>query len=94
MLDLAKHSEFILGNVHTNFIEDNYDSLFKSKVLVDKLQLIQAVLAVILNDTIETISLAKNGNDRFNPFVVEVGFRPNYQYTRDVKLKYHDKGKD
>ncbi|RZC41029.1 methylcrotonoyl-CoA carboxylase subunit alpha, mitochondrial, partial [Asbolus verrucosus] len=87
LLDLAKHSEFMSGNVHTNFIKDNYESLFTAKTRTDT-QVIQAALAVVLKDELTDIRNAVERRDQFNPFIVESGFRPNYQLMRDIKLKF------
>lgn len=90
MLDLAKHPEFIAGNVHTNFIRDNNDTLFMKEEITD-VQLIQGALTLILTDDIVEKDNALKDNNRFNPFVVETGFRVNYLYQKDVKLKFNEK---
>lgn len=89
LLDLARHPEFVAANVHTNFIRDHNDTLFQ----VDKLsseQIIQAALGVILTEDMEEISKAINKKDHYNPFIIESGFRPNYNYIRSIKLKRKD----
>ncbi|CAH0556999.1 unnamed protein product [Brassicogethes aeneus] len=89
LLDLAKHKEFEAGNVHTNFIEDYYDSLFSDDTPSDTL-IIQGALATILQDKSNNVSEAVRNNDAYNPFVVESAFRVNYNLVKDVKLKFKD----
>ncbi|XP_044266333.1 methylcrotonoyl-CoA carboxylase subunit alpha, mitochondrial [Tribolium madens] len=92
LLDLVRHPEFISGNVHTNFITENNDSLFKNKT-VTQTQLIQAALSVVLEDELLDIKNAMSRKDQFNPFVVESGFRINHNLVRDVKMKFKDEEK-
>ncbi|KAJ3662538.1 hypothetical protein Zmor_006883 [Zophobas morio] len=92
LLDLARHPEFISGNVHTNFIKENNDSLFKTKT-ASETQLIQAALGVILQDEVTDIRNAVNRKDQFNPFIVESGFRINHQFNRDIKLEFKNEEK-
>lgn len=91
LLDLASHPEFASGNVHTNFIRDHYDTLFKSKAL-DDVTLVQAALAVVLKDKSEEFDRAVEENNQFNPFIVEAAFRVNYEHERKIKLKFKDQG--
>lgn len=91
LLDLANHQEFKAGNVHTNFIRDNYDTLFKSRIPT-KENLIQASVALILSDKALEMELALKRQDTFNPFVLESNFRINYLYTRKITFKYQDQG--
>jgi 3-methylcrotonyl-CoA carboxylase alpha subunit len=87
LLDLARHPEFMSGNVHTNFIEENRDTLFKIKT-ASETQLVQAALGVVLRDELTDIGKAVDRKDQFNPFVVESGFRLNYHFDRDIKLRF------
>lgn len=89
LLDLARHPEFVAANVHTNFIRDYNDTLFRADA-VTSTQLTQAALAVILTEEMEAISKAINKRDHYNPFIVESGFRPNYNYVRSMKMKRKD----
>lgn len=91
LLDLASHPEFVSGNVHTNFIKENHNSLFLTKS-VDEIQKIQAALGVILLDELNDIGDAVKRKDQFNPFIVESCFRINYHHQRDIKLKFNDEG--
>ncbi|EFA03540.1 methylcrotonoyl-CoA carboxylase subunit alpha, mitochondrial [Tribolium castaneum] len=92
LLDLVRHPEFISGNVHTNFIKENNDSLFKNKT-VTPTQITQAALSVVLKDELLDMKNAMGRNDQFNPFVVESGFRINHNLIRDVKMKFKDEEK-
>ena len=91
LLDLSSHEEFVKGNVHTNFIRDQYDTLFRDEILSDR-KLAQAALAVVLTDEADVLQRAAEENDTFNPFVVESGFRINHALQRVIKLKYKDNG--
>lgn len=91
MLDLSKHPEFVAGNVHTNFIRDHNDSLFREETLEDS-QLANAALAVVLTDEMDLLKEAIDKSDHYNPFVVESGFRVNHKFIRDIKLKHKDQG--
>ena len=77
--------------MHTNFIKENNDSLFKTKT-ASETQLIQAALGVILQDEVTDIRNAVNRKDQFNPFIVESGFRINHQFNRDIKLEFKNEG--
>ncbi|KAJ8934193.1 hypothetical protein NQ314_013510 [Rhamnusium bicolor] len=90
LLDLAKHPEFMAGNVHTNFIRDHYDSLFRDDT-PNEILLIQASLTMILTDRIAEINEAVSRDDQYNPFVVESTFRINHEHSRNIKLKFKDK---
>lgn len=90
-MDLAGHPEFVSGNVHTNFIRDHYDTLFKNDSL-DDITSIQAVLAILLKDKFEEFSRAEKNNNQYNPFIVEAAYRVNYEHERKIKLKLKDQG--
>lgn len=91
LLDLANHPEFQAGNVHTNFIRDHYNSLFKDDSPRET-HLIQAAIATILKDREEDMKEARKRNDIYNPFIVESNFRINYTHDRIIRLKYKEKG--
>lgn len=93
LLDLSKHPEFVAGNVHTNFIRDHNESLFREEKL-SSIQLANAALAVVLTDEMDLLKEAIAENDHYNPFVVESGFRVNHRFIRDIKLKYKEEGLD
>lgn len=90
LIDLTKNKEFFKGNVHTNFINDNYADLFKEEKPTEG-ELIQAALATVLLDELDDIKQAVNTNDQFNPFIAETCFRVNYQHSRDIKFRYGER---
>lgn len=90
-MDLSGHPEFVAGNVHTNFIRDHNDSLFRDEKL-SEVQIVNAALAVVLTDEMAMLKSAISANDQYNPFVVESGFRVNHRYIRDIKLKHKENG--
>lgn len=92
LLDLANHPEFQAGNVHTNFIPDYYDTLFRDDTPSND-NLIQASVASVLweKSLEETESISRK--DCYNPFVVESNYRINHKHSRDIKFLLKDKGK-
>lgn len=92
LLDLAGHPEFAFGNVHTNFIRDHYDSLFRT-VLLDDTTIVQAVLALVLKDKSEELETAVEISNQYNPFIVEASYRVNYEHQRTILLKFKDQGR-
>lgn len=88
LLDLCKHPEFAAGNVHTNFIKDHNHELFiESKP--SETVLAQAAVASALTDELNDISQAISNEDQWNPFVIESGFRINYNLERIFKFTYN-----
>ncbi|CAG9825447.1 unnamed protein product [Phaedon cochleariae] len=87
LLDLARHPEFAAGNVHTNFINDHHDSLFRDES-PSEIQLIQATMAVVLTDQAEEVERAVARRDRHNPFTVESNFRSDVS-TKAMKQLVH-----
>lgn len=85
LLDLSRHPEFVSGNVHTNFIKDHNSDLFVDNKVSDSI-LIQAAIATALTDELHDISDALEKDDQFNPFVVESGYRVNYNLERTMKF--------
>ncbi|XP_050306869.1 methylcrotonoyl-CoA carboxylase subunit alpha, mitochondrial isoform X2 [Anthonomus grandis grandis] len=82
LLNLSGHPEFKSGNVHTNFIRDHHDSLFRDETPCDN-NIIQASMALILwEQSLEGARVI----DRYNPFIVENNFRINHLNVREVKL--------
>lgn len=92
LINLVKNEEFILGNVHTNFINENFNSLFKDEYPTEN-ELMQAALAIVLSDELEEVKKAIERRDQFNPFIVEAGFRVNHRLCRTLKLRYVDKSR-
>ncbi|ERL91780.1 hypothetical protein D910_09106, partial [Dendroctonus ponderosae] len=89
LLKLANHPEFQAGNVHTNFIKDQSDSLFEEDALANE-DLIQAALSMVILDRNSEEDKARKLNDAYNPFVVEPNFRVNYEHLRNIKLRFRD----
>lgn len=85
-----KNEEFILGNVHTNFINENFNALFKDEYPTEN-ELMQAALAMVLTDELAEVKKAIKRRDQFNPFIVEAGFRVNHRLCTNLKLRYVDK---
>ncbi|XP_011050854.1 PREDICTED: methylcrotonoyl-CoA carboxylase subunit alpha, mitochondrial isoform X2 [Acromyrmex echinatior] len=75
--DLCKHSKFQSGEVHTGFIEENFEQLFPKLHISNKI-LIQGTLASILYEDIESLSTSLETKDPFTPFAVETGLRLNH----------------
>lgn len=85
LISLASHPEFQLGNVHTGFISQHFDSLFQP-VKIDKDGLIKAAIALIQNELQATICNSA-GPD---PFVLTTNSRFNYTFIRKYKLKFNN----
>ncbi|XP_022912836.2 methylcrotonoyl-CoA carboxylase subunit alpha, mitochondrial [Onthophagus taurus] len=91
LLDLSRHPEFMAGNVHTNFIRDHNDTLFKKDREIKETTIFGAALSIILTDELKLKEEANQKNDNFNPFVVESGFRVNHDLSKTIKLKQKEK---
>lgn len=87
MIDLARHEHFQLGDVHTGFIQQHYDSLFPNLKASDSL-LTQAAIAVVLNDHNAALINALNSG---NTGSLETNFRVNQNFTRNLSLKFDGK---
>ncbi|KYM83784.1 Methylcrotonoyl-CoA carboxylase subunit alpha, mitochondrial [Atta colombica] len=79
--DLCEHSKFQSGEVHTGFIEENFEQLFPKLHTSNKI-LIQGTLASILYEDIESLSTSLETKDPFTPFAVETGLRLNHVLKR------------
>lgn len=90
LVDLTKNEEFLRGNVHTNFIKENFESLFQEQTPSDN-ELIQAALATVLTEELDVVKDAIRNSDQFNPFIAEAGFRVNYKYCRDLEFRYGER---
>lgn len=83
-MDLANHPEFRAANVHTGFIEEQFDTLFPP-MKVHEIELCQAAVALILNE----LNAAKINSIRKNdPFVAASGLRLNHDLIRQFNLKF------
>ncbi|XP_020288433.1 methylcrotonoyl-CoA carboxylase subunit alpha, mitochondrial [Pseudomyrmex gracilis] len=74
---LCVHSKFVNGEVHTGFIEENFEELFP-KLQISNDVLIQGALATILHDNANSLSMSLETKDPFSPFAVEIGLRLNH----------------
>ncbi|CAL1679728.1 unnamed protein product [Lasius platythorax] len=75
--DLCVHPKFQNGEVHTGFIEENFEQLFP-KLCIPNQVLIQGALACILYEDVDSLSASLETKDPFSPFAVETGFRLNH----------------
>ncbi|GAB1863848.1 Methylcrotonoyl-CoA carboxylase subunit alpha, mitochondrial [Camponotus japonicus] len=75
--DLCVHPKFQNGEVHTGFIEENFEQLFP-KLHVPNSVLIQAALAWILHEDVDSLSASLETKDPFSPFAMETGLRLNH----------------
>ena len=83
--DLSSHPQFHDGDVHTGFIEENFDSLFPILHVPSEV-LVQGTLAVILNEELEAMKKALNSEDPLSPFATETGFRINHILAKKFKF--------
>ncbi|XP_032578614.1 methylcrotonoyl-CoA carboxylase subunit alpha, mitochondrial [Drosophila sechellia] len=87
LIDLASHPEFQLANVHTGFIDEQFDTLFPP-IVISPQQVSQAALALVLN---ELQAAFRNGNKDFDPFAATPNARLNYSLVRRYHLKANEK---
>lgn len=79
--DLCAHPKFQSGEVHTGFIEENFEQLFPKLQTSSKI-LIQGTLTSILYEDMESLSVSLETKDPFTPFVLETGLRLNHVLHR------------
>lgn len=79
--DLCTHPKFQSGQVHTGFIEENFEQLFP-KLQTPNNILIQGTLASALYEDMESLSTSLETKDPFTPFAVETGLRLNHLLNR------------
>ncbi|KAL9891233.1 methylcrotonoyl-CoA carboxylase 1 isoform 1-T1 [Glossina fuscipes fuscipes] len=87
LIDLANHSEFRAGNVHTGFIDQHFDTLFPPMKINDT-DLCKAALSLLLN---ELQAFQCNNLSRNDPFCFSPNLRLNYELTRQYQLKIDEK---
>lgn len=75
--DLCVHPKFQSGQVHTGFIEENFEQLFP-KLHTSNEVLIQGALASILLQEMNTLIASLDTQDPFSPFAIETGIRINH----------------
>ncbi|XP_022088008.1 methylcrotonoyl-CoA carboxylase subunit alpha, mitochondrial-like [Acanthaster planci] len=88
--DLAKHPEFIQGNVHTGFIPQYEDQLFSRKGALNRLTLCQAAMALILFEQQKGQNEAVASGDPFSPFSMGSGIRVNENLIRRIAFTDKD----
>lgn len=86
LIDLAAHPEFQMGNVHTGFIDQHFDTLFQPIEIKDE-QLCKAATALVLNET-QVFGRNASKNDPFNATQNE---RLNYSLIKSYQLKANEK---
>jgi 3-methylcrotonyl-CoA carboxylase alpha subunit len=79
--DLCAHPKFQNGEVHTGFIEENFEQLFP-KIQTSNRILIQGALASILYEDMESLRTSLETKDPLTPFAVETGLRLNHVLNR------------
>lgn len=84
--DICTHPKFRNGDVHTGFIEENYDALFP-KIEVPKRVLAEGALGLILNAEMDSLKTAIKSNDVYNPFALETGLRVNHVLNRRIDFE-------
>uniref|UniRef100_A0A8D0EFQ6 Methylcrotonoyl-CoA carboxylase subunit alpha, mitochondrial n=1 Tax=Salvator merianae TaxID=96440 RepID=A0A8D0EFQ6_SALMN len=86
LLNLSGHPEFEAGNVHTSFIPQHHDELFRPKGALSEMTLCQAALGLILREKMMTDTFKINSEDKFSPFASSSGRRINILHTRNLTL--------
>ncbi|XP_032674676.1 methylcrotonoyl-CoA carboxylase subunit alpha, mitochondrial isoform X2 [Odontomachus brunneus] len=75
--DLCVHPKFQNGLVHTDFIKENFAQLFPKLHIPNEI-LVQAALASILHEEMNSLNTSIETKDPFSPFAVETGLRLNH----------------
>lgn len=83
--DLSTHPKFQNGDVHTGFIEENYDSLFPTLQVPNEV-LAQGTLGIILGEELEAMRKAMDSEDPLSPFATETGLRLNHALVRKFQF--------
>ncbi|OXU24234.1 hypothetical protein TSAR_001328 [Trichomalopsis sarcophagae] len=84
--DICAHPKFRNGDVHTGFIEENYDALFP-KIEVPKRVLAEGALGLILCAELDALKTAAKSSDVYNPFALETGLRVNHVLNRRIDFE-------
>ncbi|XP_060553630.1 methylcrotonoyl-CoA carboxylase subunit alpha, mitochondrial-like [Ruditapes philippinarum] len=85
LTDLAKHPEFMKGNVHTDFIPQFSQDLFPEHV-TSTTAVCQAAVAMVIQQSQKIEKEAKNTQDPFSPFSMCSSMRINQNPTRWINL--------
>lgn len=93
LIDLASHTSFQAGDVHTGFIDQHFESLFPILETSNR-TIAQAVMALITNEAnAERQNYQKTGRKlNGDPFAVCDSFRLNHTAVRELKLESNEKG--
>ncbi|GBM48944.1 Methylcrotonoyl-CoA carboxylase subunit alpha, mitochondrial [Araneus ventricosus] len=84
LMQLAKHEEFALGNVHTDFIPQH-----EKEILTFKEPSHQDVCTAVLSAI--TLEANQRTQDKNSPFSLLDGMVPNLTYRKKMKLVFKDK---
>ncbi|XP_014608603.1 PREDICTED: methylcrotonoyl-CoA carboxylase subunit alpha, mitochondrial [Polistes canadensis] len=88
--DICSHPKFQNGKVHTGFIEENSKELFPDLRIPNGV-LMQSVLALILYEEMNALTISLKTNNPFSPFATETGFRFNHILNRTLNFTVNDK---
>lgn len=80
---------FLQGQVHTGFIEEHCQELFR-KLHVPNEVVAQAALASILYEDTHSLRSSLTTVDPFSPFATEIGLRLNHTLTRTLYFNVCD----
>ncbi|XP_006825001.1 methylcrotonoyl-CoA carboxylase subunit alpha, mitochondrial-like [Saccoglossus kowalevskii] len=83
--NVASHSEFHAGNVHTGFIDQHYSDLLPEVQELSSKVLCQAALVMVLVENSRRCTIP-NSTDQYSPFATGSGRRLNETYSREVRL--------
>lgn len=88
LLDLAAHSSFRSGDVHTGFIDQHFKSLFPP-IQITNQTITQAVVAKLTNERIAEKYNSRNQSP--GPFSAGDSFRVNFNAEREIELLANEK---
>lgn len=81
--DLASHPSFVSGDVHTDFIEEHYAGLFPEKKMLSPHQVVQAGLALLLEENCSLRRIA----DKTSPVNHFSSFRVNLNEQQTIRIQ-------
>lgn len=90
LIDLASHPSFQSGDVHTGFIDQHFDSLFRPIQITSK-TVTQAVAAVLINELNSQKQNSIKQQRSHSPFDAMDSFRVNSIAIRTLKLESNEK---
>ncbi|XP_054014291.1 methylcrotonoyl-CoA carboxylase subunit alpha, mitochondrial [Hylaeus anthracinus] len=88
--DLCSHPSFQQGQVHTGFINEHYEDLFP-KLQVPNEVAVQAALASIFYEDMDSLRYSLATSDPFSPFATEIGMRLHHTLTRTFRFNVYGK---